>query len=124
MSKIVQPGCTFTGNVIMCGGGGAYERDTWDCPECGKKDARRITEWPNCCLFPGYVLCECGDTWWPEESREPRPFRRNWRAEAQQRFEALWEQCAPDGSTFPSDDDGYLVVTTPDGTRHTAWEES
>ena len=28
---------------------------------------------------------------------------------------------APDGSTFTYDDEGYLVVTTPDGTRHTAW---
>ena len=35
--------------------------------------------------------------------------------------EELWEQCAPDGSTFTYDDEGYLVVTTPDGTRHTAW---
>ena len=91
MSKIVQPGCIFTPNAIMCSGGGAYERGTWDCPECGK--------------------------WWPEEGRAPRPFRR----EAQQHFEALWEQCAPDGSTFAYEDEGYLVVTTPDGTRHTAW---
>ena len=122
MSRIVQPCCIFTPNVIMCGGGGAYERDTWDCPECGKNNARRITEWPNYYMYlPGYFLCECGDRW-TEESRAPRPFRRGWRAEAQQHFEALWEQqCAPDGSTFTYDDEGYLVVVTPDGTRHTAW---
>ena len=35
MSRIVQPGCIVTPNVIMCDGGGAYERGTWDCPECG-----------------------------------------------------------------------------------------
>ena len=39
-------------------------------------------------------------------------------------LDKLWEKCAPDGSTFTYDDDGYLVVTTPDGTKHTAWEES
>ena len=36
-------------------------------------------------------------------------------------FAELWEQCAPYGSTFTYDDEGYLVVTTPDGTRYTAW---
>lgn len=120
--SLVKPGCTFLGNVTLCSAGGAYERDTWDCPECGKSNARRITEWPTFfMLLPGYSVCECGDMWWPEEGRAPRPSERGWRKEAQKRFEFLWEQAAPEGSRFTYSDDGYLIVTTPDGNRHSAW---
>lgn len=120
--SLVKPGCTFLGDVIQCSSGGAYERRTAACPECGKENARTLTEWPNFyMLLPGTDLCECGDRWWPEEGRAPRPFRRGWRQEAQQHFERLWEQAAPDGSRFTYSDDGYLIVTTPDGNRHSAW---
>ena len=117
---IVAPGCTFMGGIVVCGPGGAYERGTWNCPECHTPNARQITEWPNYFMYlPGLVYCECGDAWDPEEGRMPRPFRRNWRAEGREHFERMWDKAAPDGSRFDYDD-GYLVVTTPDGTKHTA----
>ena len=121
MSDLVKPGCTFQGNVIQCSSGGAYERGTKACPECGNENARTLTEWPNYYIYPpGIVLCECGDRWWPEQGRVRRPFKRGWRKEAQRRFERLWEQAAPEGSRFDYSDDGYLTVTTPDGARHSA----
>ena len=123
MSDVVKPGCTSLDNVTLCSNGGAYERGTEACPECGNENARSLTEWPNFYVYlPGIVLCECGDAWWPEEGRAPRPFKRGWRQEAQRRFERLWGAAAPEGSRFTYSDDGYLVVTTPDGTRHSAWD--
>ena len=125
MSDLVKPGCTFLDSVTLCSGGGAYERGMRACPECGNENARTLTEWPNFYIYlPGTDLCECGDRWWPGEGRAPRPFRRGWRKEAQQRFERLWNQAAPEGSQFRYSDDGYLVVTTTDGIKHTAWGDA
>ena len=122
---IVTPGCTFMGNIIACVPGYSYDRSTWNCPECHTPNARRITSWPNYFMYlPGLVYCECGDVWDPEEGRMQRPFRRNWRAEQREHFEHMWAESAPDGSRFGYDDDGYLVVTTPDGTKHTAWGDA
>jgi ribosomal protein S27E len=50
----------------------------WKCPTCGKRRMLvEMFEW-----YPATVSClNCGDVW-HEGERAPRPFYRNWRAEA------------------------------------------
>jgi hypothetical protein len=119
---VFEPGCIELGSGWACGPGGVTIRLHGKC-WCGdgKEDHRFVMREPNCLYWGTDFSCECGDAWEDGELR-PRPFKRGWRKEAQERFERAWDAALPEGTTTIRDDgpDGVyeiLGVRLPDGTE-------
>lgn len=85
--------CRSLGGAIVCGPPpGVYRRAVLDCPVCQRR-RRHILRWDGA-WYGTTVYCACGDRWQDGELA-PRPFRRGWRKEAQQKFRAMWDNAVP-----------------------------
>jgi hypothetical protein len=113
--SVIEPGCHFGENIVICGSGGVRIQEHWTCPECKVDGARLLVRWPSSGYYGPLMTCECGDEY-GDGYRLERPFARGWRQKAQAKFEEDWPSALPEGSQPNYTRDAWLEsVTLPDG---------